>query len=61
MPKPKRRKPKTLPLRYEVNPAAAKVYVAFRGTTLKHKPRNPEKAEWMRERGYDPDKAFFSV
>jgi|GEM_PF-4612679 len=57
----KRRKPKTLPLRFQADPAAAKVYAAFRGTSWKHKPRNPDKVEWMRERGYDPDKAFASV
>jgi hypothetical protein len=57
----KRRQPKTLSLRFQADPAAAKVYQAFRGTAWKHKPRNPDKSAWMRERGYDPDKAYASV
>jgi hypothetical protein len=34
---------------------------AFQGTEIKHRPRNPGKAELLRRMGCDPDKAFASA
>ena len=40
---------------------ARRVFDAFKGTSLKHRSRDPLKAAWLREQGIDPDKAFASA
>jgi hypothetical protein len=56
-----RLEPRVLPLEGatpEERAAAEAVYLAFRGTSFKHRPRSPEKAAWLREQGIDPERAF---
>lgn len=56
-------KPKSLPRTYESKgqPKAQAIFQAFKGTELKHRPRSPDKAEWLAEQGWDPEKPFGSA
>lgn len=55
------REPSLLPEHYQEGAGeneAALVLKAFKGAHLTRRPRSPEKSEWLREQGVDPDATF---